>query len=83
MEEAFEGIDIGLIIDNIAGMGATNENHDRKLAEVLLRAKEKGVKFNRDKCIFDDTSIPYFGHILTEGVKPDPNKTSYTRHASP
>ncbi|KAK2721884.1 hypothetical protein QYM36_004009 [Artemia franciscana] len=76
MEEAFEGINIGLIIDDIAGMGATDEEHDRKLAEVLLRAKEKGVKFNRDKCIFDATSIPYFGHILTEeGVKPDPNKT--------
>ncbi|KAK2721931.1 hypothetical protein QYM36_002485 [Artemia franciscana] len=66
MEEAFEGIDIGLIIDDIAGMGATDEEHDRKLAEVLLRAKEKGVKFNRDKCKFDATSIPYFGHILTE-----------------
>ncbi|KAK2708133.1 hypothetical protein QYM36_013897 [Artemia franciscana] len=79
-EEAFEGIDIGLIIDNIAGMGATDEEHDRKLAEVLLRAKEKGVKFNRDKCIFDATSIPYFGHILTEeGVKPDPNKTRAIR----
>ena len=80
MEEAFEGIDIGLIIDNIAGMGATDEEHDRKLAEVLLRAKEKGMKFNRDKCIFDATSISYFGHILTEeGVKPDPNKTRAIR----
>ncbi|KAK2708414.1 hypothetical protein QYM36_014131 [Artemia franciscana] len=80
MEEAFEAIDIGLIIDDIAGMGATDEEHDRKLAEVLLRAKEKGVKFNRDKCIFDATSIPYFGHILIEeGVKPDPNKTRAIR----
>ncbi|KAK2707367.1 hypothetical protein QYM36_015155 [Artemia franciscana] len=76
MEEAFEGIDIGLIIDDIAGMGATDEEQDRKLAEVLLRAKEKGVKFNRDKWIFDASSIPYYGHVLTEeGVKPDPNKT--------
>ncbi|KAK2710841.1 hypothetical protein QYM36_012133 [Artemia franciscana] len=80
MEEALEGIEIGLVIDDIAGMGDTDEEHDRKLAEILLRAKEKGVKLNGDKCIFDATSIPYFGHILTEeGVKPDPNKTRAIR----
>ena len=78
MEEAFEGIDIGLIIDDITGMGATDEEHD--ISRGPSKSQRKGVKFNRDKCIFDATSIPYFEHILTEeGVKPDPNKTRAIR----
>ena len=84
MEEAFEGMDLRLIIDNITGMGATNKEHDRKLAEVFLRAKEKGLKFNTDKRIFDTASIPYFGHILTEeGIKPDLNKLELYKKYQP
>ena len=76
MEEAFEGLGLGLIVDDIAGVGTSTENHDAQLKAVLQRAREKGVKFNRDKCIFNAKVIPYFGHLLTtEGVKPDPNKT--------
>ncbi|KAK2702145.1 hypothetical protein QYM36_019275, partial [Artemia franciscana] len=76
MEEVFEGLDIGLIIDDIAGTAANTEDHDAKLRLVLQRAREKGVRFNRDKCIFDALSIPYFGHLLTtEGIKADPEKT--------
>ncbi|KAK2712390.1 hypothetical protein QYM36_011167 [Artemia franciscana] len=76
MEEVFKGLDIGLIIDDIAGTAANTEDHDAKLRLVLQRAREKGVRFNRDKCIFDALSIPYFGHLLTtEGIKADPEKT--------
>ncbi|KAK2710069.1 hypothetical protein QYM36_013668 [Artemia franciscana] len=76
MEEVFEGLDIGLIIDDIAGTAANTEDHDAKLRLVLQRAREKGVRFNRDKCIFNALSIPYFGHLLTaEGIKADPEKT--------
>ncbi|KAK2713261.1 hypothetical protein QYM36_009211 [Artemia franciscana] len=76
MEEVFEGLDIGLIIDDIAGTAANTEDHDAKLRLVLQRAREKGVRFNRDKCIFNALNIPYFGHLLTtEGIKADPEKT--------
>ncbi|KAK2722068.1 hypothetical protein QYM36_002572 [Artemia franciscana] len=76
MEEAFEGLGLGLIVDDIAGVGTKKEDHDMQLKAVLQRAREKGVKFNQDKCVFNATAIPYFGHLLTtEGVKPDPNKT--------
>ncbi|KAK2719263.1 hypothetical protein QYM36_004922 [Artemia franciscana] len=76
MEEVFKGLDIGLIIDDIAGTAANTEDHDAKLRLVLHRAREKGVRFNQDKCILNAESIPYFGHLLTtEGIKPDSEKT--------
>ncbi|KAK2718493.1 hypothetical protein QYM36_005727 [Artemia franciscana] len=76
MEEAFEGLGLGLIVDDIAGVGTSKEDHDMQLKAVLQRAREKGVKFIRHKFVFNATAIPYFGHLLnTEGVKPDPNKT--------
>ena len=75
MEEAFEGIDIGLIVDDVAGMAESTTDHDRKLRTVMQRAREKGIKFNKEKCLFDAVAIPYFGHILTKGgMEPDPNK---------
>ncbi|KAK2706617.1 hypothetical protein QYM36_016593 [Artemia franciscana] len=76
MAEAFEGLGLGPIVDDIAGVGTSKENHDMQLKAVLQRAREKGVKFNQDKCVFNATAISYFGQLLTtEGVKPDPNKT--------
>ncbi|KAK2707572.1 hypothetical protein QYM36_015319 [Artemia franciscana] len=76
MEEAFEGLGLGLIVDDIAGIGTSKEDHDMQLKAVIQRAREKGVKFNQDKCVFNAAAIPYFGHLLTmEGVKPDLNKT--------
>ncbi|KAK2715885.1 hypothetical protein QYM36_010452 [Artemia franciscana] len=76
MEEAFEGLGLGLIVDDIAGIETSKEDHDMQLKAILQRAREKGVKFIQDKCVFNATAIPYFGHLLTmEGVKPDPNKT--------
>ncbi|KAK2727803.1 hypothetical protein QYM36_008330 [Artemia franciscana] len=79
MEEIFveliETAGLGLLIDDIVVHGATDEEHDSNLEKTLQVAREKGVRFNREKCIFGKTEIPYFGHILTsEGIKPDPNK---------
>ncbi|KAK2707859.1 hypothetical protein QYM36_015514 [Artemia franciscana] len=72
---SFEGLDIGLIIDDIAGRVKDEEDHDAKLRMVLQHAREKGVRFNQEKCIFDAESIPYFGHLLTtKGIKADPQK---------
>ncbi|KAK2704300.1 hypothetical protein QYM36_016632 [Artemia franciscana] len=79
MEEIFteliETAGLGLLIDDIVVHGATDEEHDNNLEKTLQVAREKSARFNREKCIFGKTEIPYFGHILTsEGIKPDPNK---------
>ncbi|KAK2713573.1 hypothetical protein QYM36_009451 [Artemia franciscana] len=80
MEEIFAELiktaGLGLLIDDIVVHRAIDEEHGSNLEKTLQVAREKGVRFNREKCIFGKTEIPYFGHILTsEGIKPDPNKS--------
>ena len=76
MEEVFGELDIELIVDDITGNGHNNAEHDAKLRAVLQAARDKGVQFNREKCVFDTTSITYFGHRLTtSSIAPDPEKT--------
>jgi hypothetical protein len=76
MEEVFGELDIGLIIDDIAGNGCNDAEHNTKLRAVLQATRDKGVSFNREKCVFDTTSITYFGQRLTTtGIAPDPEKT--------
>lgn len=71
------------LADDVAvfGCGDTMEeamlDHNRNLKEVLQRCKDRGLKLNRAKAKVALTSVPFFGHILTnEGVKPDPGKIS-------
>ena len=34
-----------------------------------------GLKLNADKSVFKATSIPFFGHVISDqGIKPDPRK---------
>ncbi|XP_058828586.1 uncharacterized protein K02A2.6-like [Topomyia yanbarensis] len=65
----------------VFGCGDTMEeamlDHNRNLEEVLQRCRDRGLKLNREKAKIALTSVPFFGHILTnEGVKPDPGKIS-------
>ena len=51
------------------------EKHNRTLEKILLRAKEYGVKFNREKSEFGKTEITFFGHSFTsEGLRPNPRR---------
>jgi hypothetical protein len=76
MEEIFQGLEgLKILVDDLLIYGATREEHDRRLADVLERAKQKGVKFNRSKCQIAVQSVCYFGHIISNaGIKPDPEK---------
>lgn len=59
-------------IDDILVMGRTREEHDMRLNEVLRKAKENGVKFNKDKCIFGVQEVSYLGHIFnSQGMRID------------
>ncbi|KAK2703460.1 hypothetical protein QYM36_018099 [Artemia franciscana] len=76
MEEAFENLNLGLIVDDIVICGADDSEHDERLKAALECAREKNVKLNKEKCVFGAETILYFGHLLTsEGIKPDPEKT--------
>ena len=45
----FEVINIGLIVNKVAGMASSMKDHDRTLRTVLERACENGIKFNKEK----------------------------------
>ena len=46
----FEDIDgVEVIVDDLLIWGTTEEEHDRRLKEVLERAKQRNLKLNRDK----------------------------------
>ncbi|KAK2720687.1 hypothetical protein QYM36_004541 [Artemia franciscana] len=81
MEEAFEGIQgFSVIVDDIIISGKTIEEHDANVRSTLIRAREKGVKLNLQKCVFKCNSIPYFGHVISEnGIHQDPQKVRALR----
>ncbi|XP_052562525.1 uncharacterized protein K02A2.6-like [Culex pipiens pallens] len=65
----------------IYGCGDTMEqamlDHNRNLEAALKRFRERGLKLNRSKAKVALSSVPFFGHVLTDkGVKPDPSKIS-------
>ncbi|KAK2715001.1 hypothetical protein QYM36_009858 [Artemia franciscana] len=76
MEEAFEGLEgIRILVDDILVYGKNREEHDQRLSAVLGRAREKGIRFNSEKCEFSKDKVKYFGHIISrDGIKPDPEK---------
>ena len=61
--------------DNIMIGGATREEHDKTLREILQRARDHNVTFNKDKYEFRRTTIDLFGHRFTgDGLQPDPKE---------
>lgn len=62
-------------IDDIVVWGRTKEEHDLRLGCLLKRAKEIGIKFNRDKCKFGVKEIIYLGHKFDKsGMRADESK---------
>ena len=58
-------------------MDSAIQDHDRNLTAVLQRAREVGLKLNKDKFKLRQTEVEYMGSILTaEGLRPDPEKVS-------
>ncbi|XP_031330691.1 uncharacterized protein LOC116161478 [Photinus pyralis] len=78
MWEALEGLDgIINVADDTLVFGSTREEHDRRLQLVLQRCSEKGIKLNKDKCIFGVKSLTFLGFIISnKGVGIDPQKKS-------
>ncbi|XP_037872900.1 uncharacterized protein K02A2.6 [Bombyx mori] len=62
-------------VDEILVWGDTKKTHDERLLQVLEKARQAGVKFNKEKCVIGVKEVKYVGHILSsEGLKPDPEK---------
>ena len=60
--------------DNIV-RGETQDEHDTRLRQVLLRIQESGLKLNKSKCVISSNEISFLGHHLSaDGIKPDQKK---------
>ena len=75
-EEIFGDIPgVEIIFDDIIIAGTNVHDHDEILKKVLQRAKDKGVRFNKNKLKLRIPEGKYVGNIVSaEGNKPDPDK---------
>ncbi|MCG7868790.1 MAG: hypothetical protein JAY74_20765, partial [Candidatus Thiodiazotropha taylori] len=76
MDEICEGLTgVKAIVDDILCYGRSTEEHDQNLRKLLERAREKGVRFNPEKCTIGVHEVPFFGHVISDqGLKADPSK---------
>jgi hypothetical protein len=76
MEEILKGLPgVEVIMDDILIHGVDDADHDAKLAKVLSRIKESGLKLNEGKCLFRQSELQYMGHTVgKDGIRPDPGK---------
>ena len=77
MDLHFDGIyeTTNIIADDIMIHGESDSQHDKHLIQVLNKCREIGLKLNPDKCIFGESSVPFYGNVISDqGLKPDPKK---------
>lgn len=79
--EIFSDIkNVKIYIDDLIIYARDEKEHDEILKQVLVRAEQKGVKFNKSKCKFGVREVKYVGHILSEeGIKVDGEKVEAIR----
>ena len=57
------------------GIQHATEDHDKKLRELLMICRKKGIRLNINKCQFRTNDITFLGHRITsQGLKPDDAK---------
>ena len=60
-------------MDDIGSRGKYQEEHNRRLEEVLNELESSGMTLNKDKCEFRVKEVKFLGHILSGyGIKVDP-----------
>jgi len=70
-----QGLKCLVYLDDIVIYGASLEDHNKRLEEVLQRLRENNLKLQPDKCEFLRKETIYLGHIISEnGISPDPSK---------
>ena len=70
--------------DDILIGGRNWMEHNRTLSDVLQRAKDFGITFNKEKCQFGREEIEFYGYLFTkEGLKPTLEKTRAVENCQP
>ncbi|KAI7789804.1 hypothetical protein IRJ41_010978 [Triplophysa rosa] len=61
-------------LDDIVVYGDSQEAHDRHLQAVRRKLEEVGLQINLGKSSFNQSSIPFLGHVISkEGIRPSPD----------
>ncbi|ELU17675.1 hypothetical protein CAPTEDRAFT_194701 [Capitella teleta] len=50
----------------IVGFQEDGSDHDQNFQAVMKRARERNIKFNEEKLILKQRSIPFYGHVITD-----------------
>lgn len=76
---------VSIYIDDILISGNTLEEHDKVLEQVVKRAREINIKFNKDKLQYRINEVKYLGHIFSsKGLSPDPERiTAILNYSKP
>lgn len=75
MSQVFENQLCEVIVDDILIWADSEQEHLEKLWQILKRANDVGLRFNKDKCKVNKKEVEYVGHIFSaEGVKPSDDK---------
>ena len=85
IEEVLQGIDrVRNISDDIIVFGKNQSGHDDALQAVLQRMRENSLTTNPAKCLFNQSSIDFFGHHFSaDGISADDKKVAPLINASP
>ena len=75
-EEIFGDLSgVHVIADDLIIAAPTEKQHDITFKAVLDRARQKNVRYNKDKIQFKVNAVEYMGNLVThEGLKPDSKK---------
>lgn len=77
MFKIFKDEGIILYIDDILVVGRNKAEHDLRLKQVMQKAKEYNIKFNKEKCIFGVKEVNFLGHIFDKnGMRPDTRRVT-------
>ena len=80
--DGMEGVEV--IFDDILIHAPTQELHDVRLEEVLVRLERAGITLNKDKCKICVKRVKFVGHIVSElGIEVDPEKVSALTEMTP
>ena len=85
LDSSLEGLKgVTGIADDTFVYGATEEEHDANVVNLMIRSRERGIKFNKDKVQFKCQEVSFFGHKWTRhGIKPDDSKISAIQKMTP
>ena len=65
------------MIDDILIYGRNQEEHDKRLSDVLNKLQQAGVTLNKEKCKFSTSCVQFLGQqIDSQGIRPDPEKVT-------